>query len=142
MILWAMKLEIDCQSFWEPPAVYWNQQMSLIHPRMQKTVLSFLGKFQYAMAFLQQLFHVCMIRVSLCIYRRLKLGQIFEQKSIGMMMQYLIGNHIFLYFHDWRKLPNLEIFAYLIGTRNCQHIWTMFASQKDWKIKSLYLPTI
>ena len=45
VILGAMKLEIDCKSSWGPPAMDWNQQRSLIRPRMQKTVLSFLGFF-------------------------------------------------------------------------------------------------
>ena len=60
-------------------------------------------------------FLVCMIRVSLHIYRGLKLGQIFAKKSMELMFVYLICNHIFLNLFDWKNLPNLEILVPLIA---------------------------
>ena len=95
----------------------------------------FLKFLNMAMVFLQRSSRF-LIRVCLHIYRGMELGQDLEQKSIELMIWSLIENQIFLHFHDWTKLPILEILHLWLWARNCQHIMTIFASQIDWKIKS------
>ena len=102
-------LDFDCSSLLGPPARCLNQQKLLNRPRMPKSVFNFLGIFQYAMAFFLQLFHVYEVRICLHIYRATELGQKLGPISIAMMIESLIGNQIFLIFHDWKMLPNLEI---------------------------------
>ena len=118
--------------------MYWKQEKALNHVRMWKSVFTFLWFFSIlAMAFCSNS-HVHGIRFSSCIYSRSELGYNLARKSMKLMIQYLIKNKIFLNLFDWRKFLNWEILVPLIGTRNSQHILSLFASPKDWKLKSLY----
>ena len=120
VILWASACDFNCKSLLTLPATCLNQYKALNWLGTQESVLTFLWIFLNWLWLFLQLSHVCMIRVCLCIYRGMELGQNLAQKSIGMMIEYLIGNHIFLNLHDWKKLPNLEILHLWLGARNFQ----------------------
>ena len=135
--LWVWGPVLDANSFLAMSVMQWKRFEALNYPASMKSVSKFLLKSCKLVMACEQLFRVCMSRVSLSLCMWSKLGQERAQKSMNLWFEYLIFNHEISIFFFNETLPIMEDLVPLDKKQLCQLALVWFAAQKIYKIISL-----